>query len=161
MDLNDIFSRQAAIVMSSARENLVCLKDRFFASEHVLLAILDREENRVKEVLVALGVDPSVVRDALMDHMHSFSSDVRQKRPSFGYPRQLLERAAEEVFGADTPTALALAADGELGVRPQPPQIDLEHFLLGILRDSQSTASLVLSEFGVTYESFKEQLSLA
>ena len=127
MDLNDLFSDMATATVSSARKDLVCLKDRFFGSEHVLLAILNRGESRATNVLQQLGVSPNDLRDALLEHVQSFSSYVRRERP-FSGPRQLMIYALEEVFGTDTPKVLELAQEGELGVKPEPPRLTWSTF---------------------------------
>ncbi|HEX6310148.1 MAG TPA: Clp protease N-terminal domain-containing protein [Acidimicrobiia bacterium] len=98
---------------------------------HVLLGILDEENNLAIEVLASLDVEPGDVRAELVASMDPPTEPVEGHIPFTPLAKQALEGATKE--------ALMLGHN----------YIGTEHLLLGLLATEEGTASRVLRRMGV------------
>ena len=115
--------------------------DREAGSGHLLLAVAGEEMCPVAgPILERLGVTPDEVRRRAENTVSAGSSQASEGPPDPAAKR-VVQSAAAEARGS-----------GAGGVQ-------CEHFLLGLLRDSDAAAARVLESMGLRYEAAKEQLT--
>jgi ATP-dependent Clp protease ATP-binding subunit ClpC len=128
----DYFSQEAQNVVNLAKEEAKRLSHDHVNPEHLLLGIL-KEEGPAAKILEDLGVKS-------VDIFAEIESVIGQGRET---PQKItLSPATRKIFD------LAFNAARELGS----PYIGPEHFLLGILREGDSTAAKALIKRKATYD---------
>ncbi|BDI30240.1 hypothetical protein CCAX7_22910 [Capsulimonas corticalis] len=126
------FSEGARKTVFFAQEEAAELGQIFVAPEHLLLGLLRERETSAGRLLRAVGADPGVVRDSLLQQ--SIRGDEQRG------DKQLTPRAKRVID-------LAYEAATDL----QDDYIGTEHLLLGVLRENESMAAKVLNAHGVLY----------
>jgi ATP-dependent Clp protease ATP-binding subunit ClpC len=112
----------------------------YVGTEHILLAILRHNRGAGAAVLRNLGVTESTVASEVQDALDNVSEDtwVFGRLPGSPHFRNVMVLAQDEA--------------AQLESR----QIGSEHLLLGLLRESGSTAQRILAKFGVTLEKCRQ-----
>jgi ATP-dependent Clp protease ATP-binding subunit ClpC len=127
-------SELAERIVAQAHREAVALRHEFVGTEHLLLALSADTESVGSAVLRALGVKHEELRERVRDAVQ---------------PDSLKELRTESLpLTARAVKALSLAEDAAHSLNH--PKVAPEHLLIGMLMDSKSIASQILSLFDVT-----------
>ncbi|MCI0370090.1 MAG: ATP-dependent Clp protease ATP-binding subunit [candidate division NC10 bacterium] len=134
------FTERARKVIILAREEAIRLGHNFVGTEHLLLGLIREGDGLAVAILKKLNVNLSAVK-ADVEKLVSVGSEVAPagEIPFTPQAKKVLEYAISE--------ARSLGHN----------YIGTEHLLLGLIREGEGTASLVLRDFGVTVTSAKAQ----
>jgi ATP-dependent Clp protease ATP-binding subunit ClpC len=138
----DDFTEQAQEVIGRSQEIVRRYSHAQWDVEHMLFALLEREEGVSAEILRKLGVSVTKMRDCLNEMLEQGPKVEYQSNQIFVSPRAAaaLERAKEE--------AKRLNDDF----------ITSEHLLVAIVQEDSGDAAKVLSEFGIELEKIYQAL---
>ena len=130
------FTDDTLAVLAEANREANQLCHEYIGTEHIVLALTDREVGIVTAAFERTGVDRRKVYQTMMGIVKSG----RDRQPS----------ELKRPFTSRTKTSLAFAADSarELGQ----PRIAPEHLLLGVLREGMNIGAQVLGEQGLTVD---------
>ncbi|MBI2081668.1 MAG: ATP-dependent Clp protease ATP-binding subunit, partial [candidate division NC10 bacterium] len=134
------FTERARKVIILAREEAIRLGHTFVGTEHLLLGLIREGDGLAVAILKKLNVNMAAVK-ADVEKIVSVGSEVAPagEIPFTPQAKKVLEYAISE--------ARSLGHN----------YIGTEHLLLGLIREGEGTASLVLRDFGVTVASAKAQ----
>ena len=134
------FTEKARKVIILAREEAIRLGHSFVGTEHLLLGLIREGEGLAIAILKRLNVNVSAVK-AEVERIISFGSEssTTGEIPFTPQAKKVLEYSISE--------ARALGHN----------YIGTEHLLLGLIREGEGIASLVLRDFGVTVSAAKTQ----
>ena len=134
------FTERARKVIILAREEAIRLGHNFVGTEHLLLGLIREGDGLAVAILKKLNVNLSAVK-AEVEKIVSIGSEVAPagEIPFTPQAKKVLEYAISE--------ARSLGHN----------YIGTEHLLLGLIREGEGTASLVLRDFGVNVTSAKAQ----
>ncbi|HEV8663083.1 MAG TPA: ATP-dependent Clp protease ATP-binding subunit [Candidatus Methylomirabilis sp.] len=134
------FTERARKVIILAREEAIRLGHNFVGTEHLLLGLIREGDGLAVAILKKLNVNLSAVKSDV-EKIVSVGSEVAPagEIPFTPQAKKVLEYAISE--------ARSLGHN----------YIGTEHLLLGLIREGEGTASLVLRDFGVTVTSAKAQ----
>ncbi|MFH1084859.1 MAG: AAA family ATPase, partial [Chloroflexota bacterium] len=141
----DRFTEQAQEAATRAYEIMMRYRHSQLDTEHILLAILERSDGVVAEILKSMSVSLDQVKKRLDDVLKAGArSATGSLHPQQVYitPRvkRLMDRANEEAS------------------RMHDEFISTEHLLLAILGEQDSAAGRILSDSAVTYDAFRAAL---
>jgi ATP-dependent Clp protease ATP-binding subunit ClpC len=137
------FTDNARRAMSSANEQARQLNHKYIGTEHVFLGLLNQDKSKAAAVLKNLGVNTKKMLSEL-EQLIKLKADTdtnsSQQQQQTQHAKKVIEYAAEEAknFSHDF--------------------IGTEHILLGLLRVSDSIASQVLINLGVTTEAARMEI---
>ena len=114
-------------------------------SEYVLMALLERQEGVVADVLREIGADAQGMRRRLHDALDRLPKT---------------DGKAAQIYQTPRVSRLLYAAKAE-SERLQDAYISAEHLLIALTQDAQDPAARFLSEFGVTQEAVYQALQKA
>jgi len=137
----DRFNDRAKRVLALAQDEAIRFNHNYIGTEHLLLGLVREGEGVAARVLDSLGVELSKVRQAIE---FTIGRGDATKSPS----EITLAPQVKKVF------ELAIDEARRLGHS----HVGTEHLLLGIVRESESTAAKVLSSFGVALERVRQQV---
>jgi ATP-dependent Clp protease ATP-binding subunit ClpC len=140
MDSN--FSNRVQDVIRLSREEAIRLGHDYIGTEHLLLGIIREGEGIAIKIFKNLGKDIGKIKKAVEE-------TVRQTGATLTVGNIPLTKQAEKVLKITYLEAKIFKSD----------VIGTEHLLLSILREDDNLASQILQQFGITYESVKEELS--
>ena len=137
------FTDNARRAMSFANELARQLNHKYIGTEHVFLGLLYHDNSKAAAILKNLGVDTKKMLSELEQLIKSKAdtdTDSSQEQQQTQHAKKVIEYAAEEAknFSHDF--------------------IGTEHILLGLLRVSESIASQVLINLGVTTEAARMEI---
>ena len=134
------FTERARKVIILAREEAIRLGHNFVGTEHLLLGLIREGDGLAVAILKKLNVNLSAVK-ADVEKIVSIGSEVAPagEIPFTPQAKKVLEYAISE--------ARSLGHN----------YIGTEHLLLGLIREGEGTASLVLRDYGVNVTSAKAQ----
>lgn len=178
------FTVPARETVVRARAEAIAMRHGFIGTEHLLLALLDERTGRAAEVLRAAGVTAPGVRAAI--HRHTDPSAVLGESDAdalraIGIDLDAVRDAVEQTFGEGAlrpslPGRKGLFGKGspvsrltkrgrkvlELALREsihaRSREITPEHILLGIIREEQGLAALILTKSGVDLAALRRRL---
>jgi ATP-dependent Clp protease ATP-binding subunit ClpC len=137
------FTDNARRAMTVANELTRQLNHKYIGTEHVFLGLLKQDSGKAAAVLKKLGVDTKKMLSEL-EQLIKLKNDTdtpsSQEQQQTQHTKKVVEYAAEEAqnFNHDF--------------------IGTEHILLGLLRASESIASQVLINLGVTTEAARIEI---
>ena len=137
------FTDNARRTMSFANEQARQSKHKYIGTEHVFLGLLKQDSGKGNAVLKKLGVDTEKMLselEQLIKLKDVTDTHSTQEQQQTQHARKVIEYAAEE--------AQNLSHD----------YIGTEHILLGLLRVSESIASQVLINLGLTTEAARMEI---
>jgi ATP-dependent Clp protease ATP-binding subunit ClpC len=134
---SDTFTNDALALLAEANREAARLHHEYIGTEHIVLALTDRDVAVVTAALERSGVDRRQV-------YHSISGIVASGRDTQP-PEQ------KRPFTSRTKTSIAFAADSARTMGH--PKIAPEHLLLGLLREKMNIGAQVLHGHGLTVES--------
>ncbi len=141
------FTPPAIRVVQYAKEEARRFRGNTVGTEHVLLGLIREQEGVAARVLERLGVSLGRAQNEIrrqMDLMENRSPGQTSRSWSAG-ARRVLELALDE----------ARELNPKLGL---PNFVDTEHLLLGLIRESDSTAARVLRALGVDLEQVRREV---
>ncbi|HEY3385042.1 MAG TPA: ATP-dependent Clp protease ATP-binding subunit [Saprospiraceae bacterium] len=142
--MNRKFSPKVKKIISLSRNEALRLGHDYIGTEHLLLGMLQDNDNLAVRVLDAMDVDFTELKFKIEDTITE--NRVEQTPVSAG--NVPLNRQAERVLKVTFLEAKNLNSD----------EISPEHLMLSILKHGDNIASKVLSEFDINYESYKSEL---
>ena len=142
--MNRKFSPKVKKIISLSRNEALRLGHDYIGTEHLLLGMLQDNDNLAVRVLDAMDVDFSELKFKIEDTI----SDSRTESTPVAAGNVPLNRQAERVLKVTFLEAKNLNSD----------EISPEHLMLSILKHGDNIASKVLSEFDINYESYKTEL---
>jgi ATP-dependent Clp protease ATP-binding subunit ClpC len=135
------FTQDASAVFSSGRGEAAEMKHHYIGTEHLLLGLLRESQGVASRVLTLLGVEVEVVR-----------RDVAR-----------IVGLGDEPVGLDeelplTPRMenIVELAKAEAATRGQP-LTDTEHLLLGLVREGNGVANVILADLGSAGEMIRQE----
>ncbi len=142
--MNRKFSPKVKKIISLSRNEALRLGHDYIGTEHLLLGMLQDNDNLAVRVLDAMDVDFTELKFKIEDTI----TESRSEQSPGSSPNVPLNRQAERVLKVTFLEAKNLNSD----------EISPEHLMLSILKHGDNIASKVLSEFDINYESYKSEL---
>ena len=142
--MNRKFSPKVKKIISLSRNEALRLGHDYIGTEHLLLGMLQDNDNLAVRVLDAMDVDFSELKFKIEDTI----AEGRSEQSPSAAGNVPLNRQAERVLKVTFLEAKNLNSD----------EIAPEHLMLSILKHGDNIASKVLSEFDINYESYKSEL---
>ena len=142
--MNRKFSPKVKKIISLSRSEAIRLGHDYIGTEHLLLGMLQDNDNLAVRVLDAMDVDFSELKFKIEDTI----AENRTEQTPIAAGNVPLNRQAERVLKVTFLEAKNLNSD----------EISPEHLMLSILKHGDNIASKVLSEFDINYESYKSEL---
>ncbi len=142
--MNRKFSPKVKKIISLSRNEALRLGHDYIGTEHLLLGMLQDNDNLAVRVLDAMDVDFTELKFKIEDSISESRLETSPASPG-NVP---LNRQAERVLKVTFLEAKNLNSD----------EIAPEHLMLSILKHGDNIASKVLSEFDINYESYKTEL---
>jgi ATP-dependent Clp protease ATP-binding subunit ClpC len=136
------FTELARMVMGSARDEAASLNHHYIGTEHLLLGLLREEEGLAARVLASFGVELVVVRRDVERIVGRGDEPVP--------PGVLLPRTPR----MDDIIELSNAESETMGH----PLTGTEHLLLGLVREGNGVANVILADLGVPGESIRQEI---
>jgi Clp amino terminal domain, pathogenicity island component len=137
------FTPNAQQTLELARAEAPRLNHDFIGTEHVLLGLLDSPSGTLANIMRRMGIDAETVR-------HEVAALIGP-----GLPAQRV--AATIPFTPRAIRALSLAASEAEALKQA--QVSPEHILLGLLKEGEGVAALVLRKLGVDINQLQEAIS--
>jgi len=135
------FSNRVQDVIRYSREEALRLGHDYIGTEHLLLGIIREGEGIAVRILKNLGCDLYKLKRAIEE-------SVRSTGGTLTLGNVPLTKQAEKVLKITYLEAKICKSD----------IIGTEHLLLSLLKDEENIASQILSQFGVRYETVREEL---
>jgi len=129
------------MVIQYAKEEAIRLGHNYIGSEHLLLGLLREEDSLAVEILESLGADLEELRSTIQELVQSSTSTI-----TLGHLP--LTKRAERILKHTYVEAQNFDSD----------IISSEHLLLAIAQETEGVAAEVLANFGITYETIKNEL---
>ncbi len=142
--MNRKFSPKVKKIISLSRNEALRLGHDYIGTEHLLLGMLQDNDNLAVRVLDAMDVDFTELKFKIEDTI----AEGRAEQTPVSAGNVPLNRQAERVLKVTFLEAKNLNSD----------EISPEHLMLSILKHGDNIASKVLSEFDINYESYKSEL---
>jgi len=142
--MNRKFSPKVKKIISLSRNEALRLGHDYIGTEHLLLGMLQDNDNLAVRVLDAMDVDFTELKFKIEDTI----TENRAEQTPVAAGNVPLNRQAERVLKVTFLEAKNLNSD----------EISPEHLMLSILKHGDNIASKVLSEFDINYESYKSEL---
>jgi ATP-dependent Clp protease ATP-binding subunit ClpC len=142
--MNRKFSPKVKKIISLSRDEAFRLGHDYIGTEHLLLGMLQDNDNLAVRVLDAMDVDFTELKFKIEDTI----TENRAEQTPVSAGNVPLNRQAERVLKVTFLEAKNLNSD----------EISPEHLMLSILKHGDNIASKVLSEFDINYESYKSEL---
>jgi ATP-dependent Clp protease ATP-binding subunit ClpC len=137
------FSPRVKDVITYSREEAIRNGNDYIGIEHLLLGIIREGEGLAIQILSNLGVDLIKIKSNIEKTIRSNNS---KKRSVDNIP---LVKQAERVLKITYLEAKVFNSD----------VIGTEHLLLSILKDKDNLATRMLEQYGIDYESIKEEVA--
>ncbi len=138
------FSPKVKKIITLSKNEALRLGHDYIGTEHLLLGMLQDNDNLAVRVLDAMDVDFTELKFKIEDTI----ADGRAEQTPVSAGNVPLNRQAERVLKVTFLEAKNLNSD----------EISPEHLMLSILKHGDNIASKVLSEFDINYESYKSEL---
>jgi len=135
------FSKRVQLIIQHAKEEAIRLGHNYIGSEHLLLGVLREKDSLAIELLETSGVELDELRRVIQEAVQSSTSTI-----TLGHLP--LTKRAERILK----NTYIEAQDFDSDI------IGSEHLLLSIAKEADGVAAEVLMQFGVTYETIKNEL---
>jgi ATP-dependent Clp protease ATP-binding subunit ClpC len=137
------YTKRAQRVFQIALEEAARFNQSIVDTEHLLLALLQEENGEAVQSLRSLGVDPDEVRQEVEQILIERAVNRFYPINPEHSPRinRVIRYAAEEAEAMGTPF------------------VGTDHLLLGLLREKEGLAAIVLERFGVDLEELREKVA--
>ena len=146
MHLPNNFTPRAAEAVKLAQQEAVEMGHSYIGTEHILLGLIDLNQGIAVSVLNKLGIDFDVLRKNIED-------EVKENNPTYSKLEVLpFTPRVKKVFRYAEKMAKEMAKEMHHGF------IGTEHLLLGLLREGEGLAVIVLAELDVDFELVREEV---
>ncbi len=142
--MNRKFSPKVKKIIQQSREEAIKLGQSSIGTEHFLLGILEDKESLTSKVFDSLDIDVEVLKTRITESNVKESAD----DTTYNMGNIPLNKNAEKVLKVTFLEAKVFRND----------EIQPEHLMLSILKHKDNTASILLDEFSLDYETFKSEL---
>lgn len=142
--MNRKFSSKVKRILHLSRNEALRLGHDYLGTEHLLLGMIEDNDNLAVKVLDSMEVDFNELKYKIEDQLGEQS----QEMASVNLGELPLNKQLEKILKITTLEAKNLKSD----------EIFPEHLLLSILRHRDNLASKVLKEFDIDYESYRSEL---
>lgn len=142
--MNRRFSSKVKRILHLSRNEALRLGHDYLGTEHLLLGMLEDNDNLAMKVLDSMEVDFSELKFKIEDQL----GEQVQEMANVNLGELPLNKQLEKILKITTLEAKNLKSD----------EIYPEHLLLSILRHRDNLASKVLKQFDVDYESYRSEL---
>jgi len=142
--MNGKFSIDLKKILSLSRNEAIRLGHEYIGTEHLLLGLLQEKESLAVRVLDSLEIDLIELKFKIEEGIPSVSNDLGHQNLG----DISLNKQAEKILKV---TFLEAKKDRTQEIFP-------EHLILSILKHKENSASKILNEFEVDYESYKSEL---
>ena len=143
--MNRKFSPKVKKIIQQSREEALKMGQSSIGTEHFLLGILEDQEGLTAKVFNSLEIDMDALKSRISE------SNIREAEADSQYNMGgviPLNKNAEKVLKVTFLEAKVYKNE----------EIQPEHLMLSILKHKDNTASILLDEFSLDYESFKSEL---
>ncbi len=142
--MDQSFSAQVREIISFSREEALRLGNDFIGIEHLLLGMIREGDGRAIKILQSLEVDLYELRKeieiAIKDKTGKNITNINSLP---------LTKQAEKVIRVTVLEAKALKSE----------MVETEHLMLSILKNKENICTQMLQQFGINYESFRNELT--
>jgi DNA-binding transcriptional regulator YhcF (GntR family) len=146
-------SQNARRALAYARDEAIQLQHEYVGTEHILLGVLRTQDPLIEAVMEALEVTPTQIRDRLEESLRRGKGlPLTGELPYTSRGKKTLEFAMSEARADE-----AQAAEGRKAGRT----LDVDHLLVGLMREEKGIAAVVLRSFGVTLPRLRSELRAA
>jgi ATP-dependent Clp protease ATP-binding subunit ClpC len=145
--MNRKFSPKVKKIIQTSREEALKMGQNAIGTEHFLLGILQEKDSLTSKVFSSLEIDV----DALKSRIHESNITPDSAETNYTMGNLPLNRNAEKVLKV---TFLEAKVFKHTEIQP-------EHLMLSILKHKDNTASILLDEFSLDYDTFKTELEFA
>ena len=142
--MNKKFSSKVKRILHLSRNEALRLGHDYLGTEHLLLGMLEDNDNLAIRVLDSMEIDFMELKFKIEDKLSDSAQDMAQVNLG-SLP---LNKQLEKILKVTTLEAKNLRSD----------EIYPEHLMLSILRHRDNIASQVLEEFDIDYESYRSEL---
>lgn len=142
--MNRRFSSKVKRILHLSRNEALRLGHDYLGTEHLLLGMLEDNDNLAMKVLDSMEVDFTELKFKIEDQL----GEQTQEMANVNLGELPLNKQLEKILKITTLEAKNLKSD----------EIYPEHLLLSILRHRDNLASKVLKQFDVDYESYRTEL---
>lgn len=143
--INNQFSKQVADIILYSKEEANRLKNNYIGPEHLLLGLIRDGQGKAIDILCTLNTDLSLVKHDIESILSKYQDD-------------MLLPNAEIPLSNETARVLKMCVLEARMLKKE--EVDVEHVLLGILKDKNNVAASVLQQNNVDYKTVYEQLDL-
>jgi ATP-dependent Clp protease ATP-binding subunit ClpC len=142
--MNRKFSPKVKKIIQQSREEAIKMGQSSIGTEHFLLGILEDKESLTAKVFDSLEIDVDVLKTRITEsNVKDADGDT-----SYNMGNIPLNKNAEKVLKVTFLEAKVFKND----------EIQPEHLMLSILKHKDNTASILLDEFSLDYDTFKSEL---
>lgn len=137
------FTEKAQKAMSIANEQAQRFNHKYIGTEHIFLGLLKQDRGKAAVILKNLGVDTQKMLselEQLFNTKDQTNTATEKELPQKQHAKKVVEYAAEEARNSKHDC------------------IGTEHILLGLLRQSEGIAAMVLANLGVTIEKARMEI---
>lgn len=136
-DRSDKFTERARRVLNNAQEETHRFNRRYIGTEHILLSLVQERDSVAAQVLNNLGVELSKIRSSIEFLIGRADRTVLWQIGLTPHAKKVIELAVEEAR------------------RMEHSYIGTEHILIGLIREGEGLAAVVLESLGVRLESVR------
>ncbi len=142
--MNRKFSPKVKKIIQLSREEALKMGQTSIGTEHFLLGILEDKEGLTTKVFDSLEIDVT----ALKTRIHDTNSSEESFETNYNMGNLPLNKNAEKVLKVTFLEAKVYKHE----------EIQPEHLMLSILKHKDNTASILLDEFSLDYDTFRTEL---
>jgi ATP-dependent Clp protease ATP-binding subunit ClpC len=142
--MNRKFSSKVKHILHLSRNEALRLGHDYLGTEHLLLGMIEDNDNLAVRVLDSMDVDFSDLKFKIEDEINGKNHEIA----SVNLGNIPLNKQLEKILKVTALEAKNLKSD----------EIHVEHLMLSMLRHSDNIASRVLEDFDIDYDTFKAEL---
>ncbi len=142
--MNRKFSPEVKRIISKSKDQATKLGNHFIGSEHLLLSLIQDNENLAVKVLKSLNIKLDILQDNIVKSVQTNSSQF----DNYSVDNLPLDRHAEKILKITFLEAKLNRNE----------QIETEDLMMSIIKNPSSAIAGILEEIGLTYSNFKREL---
>jgi ATP-dependent Clp protease ATP-binding subunit ClpB len=139
------FTAKAQEAVVESQQWAIKLNQQQVDGEHLALALAEQEEGLVPRILWSLGVNPQDIVSELIKTLDALP--------------KVYGSGAANVYPTRRYNQILISAE-EIAEKMNDEYVSVEHLFLALLEDKNNSTSLMLRNYGVTSDTFKEAMSI-
>lgn len=139
------FTAKAQEAVVESQQWAIKLNQQQVDGEHLALALAEQEEGLVPRILWSLGVNPQDIVSELIKTLDALP--------------KVYGSGAANVYPTRRYNQILISAE-EIAEKMNDEYVSVEHIFLALLEDKNNSTSLMLRNYGVTSDTFKEAMSI-